>query len=283
MTLNLAITSTESLVFEPARHALRLRPAVGGTQIELDLTVRRTHEHKEDSPYQVTAAMLVGQGPSQGRSLLTPLAASHLVNPTQVATGLRLTGFISGEQLRVVEELRAGADAIWVVLQVGVIGTGGEPMALIGGHGELSFALAAGEWLQELERVDAATYVEILVPLTSGADQANAARRLRNARALIQEGRVEEALSEARKALEFVRTAEGTRQIVQQAAGKSSRARDLRERWAYLVEDTFSLLSGAAHDDRGTTEHFDWTRADAIALVGAVAGLLSRVGGRIAS
>ncbi|WP_143271416.1 hypothetical protein [Amycolatopsis echigonensis] len=277
MTLNLAVTSTESLVFEPARQALRLFPAIGGAQIELSLTVRRTAERKDASPYQISAAMLVGQNPSRDRHLLTQLAVGHMVNPAQVATEFRLTGFISVEQLRVVEELRLGADSIWVVLQVNVVGTDGEPTTLVGGNGELSFALSAGEWLQGLERVDAATYIEILVPLSSSAEHANAARRLRNARALIQDDRVEEALAETRKALEFVRKAGGTLQIVQQARSKSPRDRDLPERWAFLVEDTFSLLSGAAHDDQGTTEHFMWTRADAVALVGSTAGLLGRL------
>jgi predicted pyridoxine 5'-phosphate oxidase superfamily flavin-nucleotide-binding protein len=277
MTLNLAITSTESLVFEPARRTLRLGPAIGGVQIELTLTVRRTAERKEAPPYQVSAAMLVAQNPSRDRRLLAPLAAGHLVNPVQVATEFRLTGFISVEQLRVVEELRSGADSIWVVLQVSVTCVDGEPTTLVGGNGEFSFALPAGEWLQELERVDAATYVEILVPLTSNTEHANAVRRLRNARTLIQDDRVEEALAEARKTLEFVRKAGGTAQIVQQAAAKKPRDRDLRERWAYLVEDIFSLLSGAAHDDQGTTEHFTWTRADAVALVASTAGLLGRL------
>jgi hypothetical protein len=210
MTLNLAISSTESLVFEPARKTLHFWPAVGGAQIELTLTVRRTADRKDAPPCQVSAAMLVGQNPNRDRRLLTPLAASHLINPVQVATEFRLTGFISVEQLRIVEELRSGADSIWVVLQVSVTCVDGEPPTLVGGTGELSFAIPAGEWLQGLERVDAATYVEILVPLTSNTEHANAVRRLRNARTLIQDDRVEEALAEARKALEFVRKAGGT-------------------------------------------------------------------------
>jgi len=178
-----------------------------------------------------------------------------------VATEYRFTGFISVEQLRAVEELRSGAESIWVTLQVGATCVDGDPATLVGGTGELTFALSAGEWPQELDRVDAATYVEILIPVTSNPEHANAARRLRNARTLIQNDCAEEALAEARKALEFVRKAEGTLKIAQQAKDKTPRDRDLRERWAYLVEDIFSLLSGAAHDDQGTTEHFKWTRA----------------------
>ncbi|MFB9305380.1 hypothetical protein, partial [Kibdelosporangium philippinense] len=147
MTLNLAITSTESLVFEPARQTLRLWPAVGGAQIELSLSIRRTTERKDAPPYQISAAMLVGKNPSGDRQLLTPLVAGHLVSPAQVATEFRLTGYISVEQLRVVEELRSGADSIWVILQFSVTCVDSDPATLAGGTGELTFALSAGDAL----------------------------------------------------------------------------------------------------------------------------------------
>jgi hypothetical protein len=123
-------------------------------------------ERKDAPPCQVSAAILVAQNPSRDRRLLTPLVGGHLANPVQVATEFRLTGLISVEQLHVVEELRSGADEIWIVLQVSFTCVDGEPATLVGGNGEFSFPLPAGEWLQELERVDTATYVEILVPLT---------------------------------------------------------------------------------------------------------------------
>jgi hypothetical protein len=53
--------------------------------------------------------------------------------------------------------------------------------------------------------------------------------------------------------------------------------RDQPERWALMVEDLFSLLSGASHDDPGTTEFFEWSRADAVALVAFASGLLGRL------
>lgn len=278
MTLDVPTTPTESLVFEPTRRTLRLWPAVGGAQIELSIRVRRMTERKDASPYQISAAMMVGRNSHQGRQLLTLLTARHLVNPVQVATEFRLTGFISVEQLRVVEELRSGNGSIWIILEVSATCVdGSDPATLVSGSGELAFDLLSSEWLQELERVDAGTYIEILVPLTNNAEYANAVSRLRNARTLIQNDRAEEALAEARKALEIVRDGEDTQNIAQQARDKKPRDRDLRERWALLVEDIFSLLSGAAHDDQDTTEHFKWTRADAVALVGGTAGLLGRL------
>lgn len=276
MTLHLNITPTEALAFEPARRTLRLWPAIGGAQVQLSVTVRRTSERKDAPPYQVSAAMLIGTNPSRDRRLLTHLSAGHLTNPTQVATELTLTGFVTDEQLRVAEALREGADHLWVTLQVSATCVDGDPAQLAGGPGELGFDVPSGEWARELERVDAGSYLEILVPLTSDNEHATGVRRLRKARELIRHNHLEEALGEARKTVEAIRAAESTSDTVRQAGSKARRDRDQRERWAFLVEDVFSLLSGAAHDDPGTTEHFVWTREDVLALVTTTAGLLNR-------
>jgi hypothetical protein len=276
MTLHLNIAPNEALVFAPTRRVFRLAPAVGGAKVQLSVTVRRTAERKDAPPFQVSAAMLISKNPSRERRLLTHLRAGHLTNPTQVATELSLTGLVSDEQLRVAEALRGGAEHIWVTLQVSVTCVDGDPPQLVSGSGELDFDLPSGEWAQELERVDTGSYIEILVPLTSDNEHATAVRRLRKARELIRDNHLEEALGEARKAVEAIRAAEGTLDAVRQARSKHPRDRDQRERWAFLVEDIFSLLSGAAHDDPGTTEHFVWTREDVLALFATTAGLLNR-------
>lgn len=169
-----------------------------------------------------------------------------------------------------------GAEHLWVTLQISMTCVDGDPAQLVGGMGELGFDLPSGEWAQELERVDAGSYIEILVPLNSDNEHATGVRRLRQARELIRHNQVEDALGEARKAVEAVRAAESTSDTVRQAGSKARRDRDQRERWAFLVEDVFSLLSGAAHDDPDTTEYFVWTREDALALVTTTAGLLNR-------
>jgi hypothetical protein len=255
-------------------------PAVGGAQIELTIGVRRTSEDKEATAYQISATMSIGRNASQQRHLLTSLTANTPVNPVQVSTDFRVTGFIGSEQLRVVEELRSGTDALWVFLDISAIYVSGDPAGLVGRSGSLDFPIMHSEWLTELERVDVGSYLEILVPLTANPEHANAVRRLRAARALLQEDRPEQVLSEVRKALEPIRRAEATQKIVQQAKNKAPRDRDQHERWAFFIEDTFSLLSGAAHDDAGTTEHFTWTHADAAALVTTVGGLLRRLAER---
>ena len=89
--------------------------------------------------------------------------------------------------------------------------------------------------------------------------------------------KIEEALGEARKAIEKVRGAYQTGKLSAVAAKKDARQRTKEERWALYVESIFSLLSAAVHDDEGTTENFEWTRAEAEALILSVAGMLSRL------
>jgi hypothetical protein len=94
----------------------------------------------------------------------------------------------------------------------------------------------------------------------------------------MREDNVEEALGETRKAVERVRSAYKTRNLAAAAAAKADpRQHTKEERWALYVESTFSLLSGAVHDDEGTTENFTWTRAEADGLIVSAAGLLGRL------
>jgi hypothetical protein len=58
---------------------------------------------------------------------------------------------------------------------------------------------------RHLEHVDVGTYIELLVPLTGGADNADVVELLRDARGLLREGAVDSAIGQARKALEPLR------------------------------------------------------------------------------
>ncbi|MBM0226844.1 hypothetical protein [Micromonospora sp. ATA51] len=66
--------------------------------------------------------------------------------------------------------------------------------------------------------------------------------------------------------------------VAKEAVKKRPAQRDLRARWAVLVKDLFSTLSGALHDDE-VTKTFEYSRADGVALVTAVAGMLNRMAG----
>ncbi|MFD3701136.1 hypothetical protein ACFWUZ_34290 [Streptomyces sp. NPDC058646] len=80
----------------------------------------------------------------------------------------------------------------------------------------------------------------------------------------------------ARQALVAVRETCNTQNVYNRAVHKKAAERDQEERWAMLTQSAFALFSGAPHDDTGTTEHFTWTRADAVAVVATAAGLLAR-------
>ncbi|MET8354932.1 hypothetical protein ABZU69_34670, partial [Micromonospora sp. NPDC005206] len=96
--------------------------------------------------------------------------------------------------------------------------------------GELSFDVGAGEWADNLEDIEAGTYVELLVPLADGADYADAVELLRDARGLLREGNLPSAIGQARKALEQVRESYGTQKVFADAVKKTPRQRTLAER-----------------------------------------------------
>ena len=206
---------------------------------------------------------------------LCDVRAAHLINPMSQATQVTLSGFISDHQLRVIEAIRRGGP-LSVHLDMIVACIDGEPGRMLSGSAGEAFFIQSGEWAEALERADAGSYVELLVPLPANEQNANAVRRLRKARELMRDDQIEEALGEARKAIEKVRKAYQTPKLAASAA-KNPRQHTKEERWAIYIESVFFLLSGTVHDDEGTTENFIWSRAEAEALIVSVAGMLARL------
>jgi hypothetical protein len=268
------------LELEPSRDALRLIPAVAGAQLELQVRVITAGQPTAGQPagserFGLAAAVFVSRVAHQGRRLLCRVDVGHLVTPTARGADIRLTGFISAEQLRAVEELRVGGD-LWLALAFTVSTVAANPPGPAGWTGELSFSVRSAEWATQLELVDAGAFVEVLVPVPDATDLAGAVQRLREARRLLQDNEIDAALGAARKALEPVLEAVRDGGLAKGAQAKSPRERDLPERFAVLVEATFSLLSGAAHDDE-VTAGFRYSRAEAVALVATTAGLVKRL------
>lgn len=203
------------------------------------------------------------------------MEAEHLVTAVERSTKFRVRGFIPDQQLRVLEELRAGK-GLWLILALNVSVVEGKLARLAEAGGELSFSVGAGEWSEQLDSVDAGTFVEVLVPMAGGEDYAGAVVLLREARALLRDNKVDGALLAARKALEVVRAGYGTEAVYKEAVKQRPSQRDLRERWAVMVEDLFSTLSGALHNDE-VTKDFVYSREDGVMLVAATAGMLGRL------
>jgi hypothetical protein len=134
----------------------------------------------------------------------------------------------------------------------------------------------AGVWTTEIERVDAATFVEILVPMPSSKTYADAVVSVREGRELLREGdepkNIDNALVHARKALEPIRRKLRTISLAKNAPS-DSKLRSLAEREAILIEALYSYLCGAAHRD-ATTKTFEYTRTNAVTALAAVAGFI---------
>jgi len=204
-----------------------------------------------------------------------PLTQPRPVNARWGGDNLELHTVVTDEQLRRLERARAGAD---LSFRVDIIGTRlGETSDWPVAQCQLTIYVAHAEWSKALEQLGSSAYVDVLVPLTDLEGRALAARRLREAKVLIRNGDFEGAVGKARSVLDAVRPACNTAVLYSEATKKKAADRTQEERWAVLTQSAYALFSGAPHDDEGTTEHFTWTRADAVAAVATSAGLLARL------
>jgi hypothetical protein len=113
-----------------------------------------------------------------------------------------------------------------------------------------------------------------MVPLPLGDPdslRAQAGRRLQSAVRALADGRAEDAVRDARLALDLYD------RLDPPAAydNRAPRQRDLAQRFAVLRNAVHSLASGAHHDD-AVTANFRYDRRDASAIVSCVAALLQR-------
>jgi hypothetical protein len=299
----------DTLRFEEVARPLRLWRAVGGAHLNLEVRGSSGADRSPAVPYRVSALMRVGLSYPMNMWPLCQLTVDSAIQPGRDGTPCTFTGFVSDVQLRALEELRGGADDLWITLDITAtridelphqvrqpeppapqavqpeLPAPQAPQPTSHAHSArftdrtttLAFSITSGEWLRAWEQVDAGSFMEVLVPLPEDPEYAKAVGRVRTARKLIHGDHLEEALGEVRKAVEAVRTAYKTASLAAVANNKPRKERDKNERWALLVEDLFGLVSGAAHDDPNLSEHFEWTRAEVVALVATTAGLLARL------
>ncbi|MBC6463480.1 hypothetical protein [Actinomadura sp. HBU206391] len=194
--------------------------------------------------------------------------------PTQVV----FVGHLSAHALREVEETRQGG-SLWLALgELRATGLADEPVRLADFSGtDMPIEVLSQEWTTQLEKVTAASHVEILVPVTDDTGLATASGRLRAARRYIRDGVFNAAAPELRQALEPVRLAYDTVTVAKAARAKSARERSALERWALTVEDTYSLLIAFIHDDEEAISGAILDRALAVNLLGDVAGKVHRL------
>jgi hypothetical protein len=271
------IATGQHLKFEAVRDSFRLQPAVDGARLVLTLGTSVFPDLKEPLQIQASGLLSVGTTPMTDARALCELSAADMHQPNVTSGQIELIGLVSNAKLRAVEELR-GSKELWFTVEVRITYLEREAeLRLVSKKSTLSFDIPISQWAQQLERVSSAAYVEVLVPVTADPKLAKAAERVRQARKLTQSGHAEQGIGETRKALERYRKAYRTWAVAKGATPKDPHSRTKEERWALLVEDAFGLLSGAAHDDPGTTDQFEWSRPEAITLNALVAGLLTQL------
>lgn len=183
---------------------------------------------------------------------------------------------ISDSQLAHIEADRDGAD-LELLADVSVALAGAPTFDYPAGDEQDWIRVRRSIWADHAERLGALITMPLLVPLPLGDPEslrAKAGHRLQSAVRALADGRVDDAVREARLALDFYD------QINPPATGTDQppRQRDLAQRFAALRSAIHSLASGAHHNDTVTAD-FRYNRSDASAIVACVAALLQRLDG----
>ncbi|MFU8849412.1 hypothetical protein ACNAW0_00230 [Micromonospora sp. SL1-18] len=284
MTALIELGNNDRLYIKAEQHMLSLYPGVGGAHVSLRFDVSRQNDAPNGSPFQVSALVYVCRTSGQDQKLLGVMEARHSINPQVRSSQFELVGFVSDEQLRVIEELRRGEE-VHLNAAFTVTSVEGDPSMLQVRTGYGSFHIGGGEWSKQMEQVNAGGVVEVLVPMVGGADYAAAWNELREARTLLRNNEIKGALVAARSTLELVRKSQRTNAVVRAVKKREAESpeprpeeqRSLTERFAFTLEALYANLSGAMHRPSGAAKTFEYTRADAAMLVAAVAGMLARL------
>ncbi len=190
------------LAFSETRRPILFYPAAGGAKIVLRLNVRRTATDPDSRTFRIAGWLSAGS--RHHRVAVCPLTVENIVNPSHVDAPMEMTGFMSHDQLRVLEELRDGGD-MEISMDFEILCLAEDPVRLDARKTQEVFWRSPGEWSEAVARIDAGTFVELLIPLTRDPGFATAAGRLRDARDDIRDGQYEEAVKKARAALEPVK------------------------------------------------------------------------------
>ncbi|MFE9679543.1 hypothetical protein ACFYO5_36480 [Streptomyces sp. NPDC006259] len=258
-----------------AQQTVTFTPGWDVHRLVLTFDVTGRGNYTVDTPFLVSGDLWVHDMPNPA-SYIGPLhAPKGPVGLKPYTRDLTLETTVTDRQLRGLEKLRAGAD---MSLRAHLALTGlAEAKHWPVAQDQEIIRIPHATWSNALTQLDAGAFVDVLIPITTVEARATGARRIREAKNAIRDGRYEHAVALARAALDPVREACDTHKVNMEASKKKPAERDQGERWAVFIQSAFNLFSGAPHDDAGTTENFTWTRADAIAAVTAAAGLLARL------
>ncbi|MGA5454410.1 hypothetical protein ACPCVO_48380 [Streptomyces umbrinus] len=258
-----------------AQQAVTFTPGWDVHRLALTFEVTGRGNYTVDAPFLASGDLWVHEMPNPASYIGALHAPKGPVGLKSFKMQLVLETAVTDRQLRGLEKLRAGADLVLraQLALTALTETKHWPVA----QGQEIIRIAHATWSNALTQLDAGAFVDVLIPITTVEARATGARRIREAKTAIRDGRYEHAVSLARAALDPVRDSCDTKKVHDQAMQKKAGERDQEERWAVFTQSAYALFSGAPHDDAGTTENFTWTRADAVAAVTAAAGLLARL------
>lgn len=286
MTTTVALDFTERRVRIDVEDVW-LRPGLGGQELRFDLRTQAPWL-ADDSPDSYEALSLQVRIEAGRAYSFRPLGHGVLTCLIhKFPAGEQLWVLISDEQLLALEAI---GDQGGIEFQLDITATlsnqsQGRPDWT---STQARHVVSSGRWAELLDQAGAATTITVRVPspFTSAATDGSAARtdnrsatqaarRLRDARQLLLDGNFDECVRVCRLVLDNVK-ALSERESTGAAGAAKAQKRSQSQRWDVLLQDLYSLASGAHHDDEVTRE-FTWSRTDAQAALAMTAALLSRV------
>ncbi|MFJ6136539.1 hypothetical protein [Kitasatospora sp. NPDC092286] len=262
-----------SLNIRPQRRVVSFLPGFGTHRLTVHLECAATGTWPEDAAHSVTGSLWATDLPGH-TGWLGHLIQGWPLNAADSAITMGPEVSLTDAQLAALEQARSGAD---LRLRLDLVVTALAPTGKWPARNlQEQIDIPDSEWSKEITEIGHGAFVTVLVPITDNEDRATAARRLREAQTAIRAGDFEAAVAKARTALDAVRPP-GHQAAYSQAVGKKAKERTQEERWTMLLQAAYDLFGGAHHDDPGTTEHFTWSRADAVTAIATTAGLLSRL------
>jgi hypothetical protein len=260
-------------------HPLQLYPAYGGAQLKLRIGIAGNKE--TNNPVALTGILYAGRVVNYHQNLpeLCRLTCEDLVTPHQATQAYTFTGFVTDKALAALEEARHGGALHLELRDLQARLVHGEPPRLTSAPSgsSVTVTIPAGTWAEELEKVSATAYLDVLVPITDDKEVASATAHLRTARDYLGEGKAKATPTEIRLALDKVCDAYGTKKALRAAAAKKPRDRSVYERWVMTVETAYSELSAFIHGDDEAVAGAEIDRPLAVALLAQVAGMVARL------
>ena len=179
------------------------------------------------------------------------------------------------EQLTALDH-RRGRDGLSFQVNLDVVQLGSERS--IKGNAQIRSRIQEAEWLRALDQLGAAFVLTIQVPtplvtglVAEGPSVVRVVTSLREARSALRDSTPASAVAACRFVLEGLEELYPV-QPDGPLRSKVPKERDQDERWSALHHALAGLVNAAHHDP----ERVQWSRADAEAVVAAVAGLVAR-------